>query len=72
MYRALKDKVTAVTQKHYDVPKNHANDPSSPPSIVDIRLFGHLAEALCDDVHLVTLLADCPSFLSFFQTVYEQ
>jgi hypothetical protein len=78
MYRALEDKRTAATQtqKHNTIPKQHTDtdtdtDTSSPLSIVDIRLFGHLAEALCD-VHLVTLLADCPSLISFFKTVYEQ
>jgi len=38
---------------------------------VDIILFGHLAEALCD-VHLVTVLEEFKNLVSFFQNVYQK
>lgn len=39
-------------------------------SLVDILLFGHLAEALCD-IYLVTVLVDYKHVITFFQTTYE-
>mmetsp|Transcript_18508 Transcript_18508/g.21362 ORF Transcript_18508/g.21362 Transcript_18508/m.21362 type:complete len:577 (-) Transcript_18508:129-1859(-) len=39
-------------------------------SVIDTLLFGHLAEALCD-IHLVTILNEHSSLISFFQTTYE-
>lgn len=40
-------------------------------TFADIKLFGHLAEALCD-VHLVTLLAEYKNLIAFFQNVYQK
>lgn len=40
-------------------------------SLVDILLFDHLAEALCN-VHLVTVIADYDRLVEFFQTTYEK
>ena len=40
-------------------------------TLEDMRLFGHLAEALCD-VNLVTVLADHENVIDFFQKVYQQ
>lgn len=40
-------------------------------TLEDIRLFGHLAEALCD-VNLVTILADMNHVIVFFQSVYQK
>jgi hypothetical protein len=39
-------------------------------TLVDIQLFGHLAEALCD-VHLVTVVADYEHLIAFYQRTYE-
>lgn len=39
--------------------------------MVDILLFGHLAEALCD-IHLVTILAEYKNLILFFQRTYQQ
>jgi len=41
------------------------------PTVVDALLWAHLADALCD-VHLVTLLADFPNLVKYFQRVYDQ
>lgn len=41
------------------------------PATVDALLWAHLAEALCD-VHLVTLLADFPNLIKYFQRIYEE
>jgi len=43
---------------------------SNSPTHVDILLFSHLAEALCN-VHLVTILAEFQNLVRFFQTIYE-
>ena len=40
-------------------------------SVVDILLFDHLAEALCN-VHLVTILGDYDHLVAFFQKNYEK
>lgn len=39
-------------------------------SLVDILLFGHLADALCD-IHLVTTLVEYKYLITFFQNTYE-
>jgi hypothetical protein len=41
------------------------------PTTVDALLWAHLAEALCD-VHLVTLVADFPHLIKYFQRIYEE
>ncbi len=40
-------------------------------SFVDVLLFGHLAEALCD-IHLVPILIEYEHLISFFQSTYEK
>lgn len=40
------------------------------PTTVDVMLFAHLAEALCD-LHLVTILAEYENLVKFFQITYE-
>jgi hypothetical protein len=40
-------------------------------TLADIKLFGHLAEALCD-VHLITILAEYKNLIAFFQDVYQK
>lgn len=40
-------------------------------TVEDIRLFGHLAEALCD-VNLVKALAEKKNLITFFQGVYQK
>jgi len=40
-------------------------------TLADIKLFGHLAEALCD-VHLVTVLAEYKNLIAFFQDVHQK
>ena len=41
------------------------------PTTVDAVVWAHLADALCD-VHLVTILADFPNIISYFQQIYDQ
>lgn len=41
------------------------------PSVVDALLWAHLADALCD-VYLVTILADFPNLVRFFQDLYNK
>jgi len=40
------------------------------PALVDVSLFAHLADALCD-VHLVVLLASYPRLVNYFQGMYH-
>jgi hypothetical protein len=40
------------------------------PALVDVLLWAHLAEALCD-VHLVVLLASYPRLIKYFQDMYQ-
>lgn len=40
-------------------------------SLVDVLLFGHLAEALCD-IHLVVALIDFKHLIAFFQKTFEK
>ena len=40
------------------------------PALVDVLLWAHLAEALCD-VHLVVLLASYPRLVNYFQDMYQ-
>jgi hypothetical protein len=40
------------------------------PTTVDVLLFGHLAEAICD-VHLVPVLSEYKGLVGFFQDVHE-
>jgi metaxin len=40
------------------------------PTTVDALVWAHLADALCD-VHLVTILADFPNLVQYFQRVYD-
>ncbi len=40
-------------------------------SLIDILLFGHLAESLCN-IHLVAILADYENLVLFFQNTYEK
>jgi hypothetical protein len=40
------------------------------PTTVDALLWAHISEALCD-VHLVTILADYPHLVKFFQSIYQ-
>jgi len=40
------------------------------PALVDVLLWAHLAEGLCD-VHLVVLLASYPRLIKYFQDVYQ-
>lgn len=40
------------------------------PALVDVLLWAHLAEALCD-VHLVVLLASHPNLVKYFQHMYR-
>ena len=40
------------------------------PALVDVLLWAHLAEALCD-VHLVVLLASYPRLVKYFQDMYQ-
>lgn len=40
------------------------------PALVDVLLWAHLAEALCD-VHLVVVLASYPRILKYFQDMYD-
>ena len=40
------------------------------PALVDVLLWAHLAEALCD-VHLVVLLASYPRLTKYFQDMYQ-
>lgn len=41
------------------------------PTIVDALLFANIADAL-SDVHLVTILADYPLLIRYFQNIYEK
>ena len=41
------------------------------PTTVDGLLWAHIADALCD-VHLLTLLADFPNLVQYFQRIYDQ
>jgi len=41
------------------------------PTLVDVYLFAHLCEALCD-VHLVLVLGEYPCIVAFFQQFYEE
>ena len=40
------------------------------PALVDVLLWAHLAEALCD-IHLVVLLASYPRLVNYFQDMYK-
>lgn len=40
------------------------------PALVDVKLWSHLAEALCD-VHLVVLLASYPRLVTYFHDMYR-
>jgi hypothetical protein len=43
---------------------------TSTPSMADVLVWAHLAEALCD-VHLVMVLADFPKLVDLFQRMYD-
>lgn len=63
-YTALEKKIEANRDSRYFLG-------TSKPTYIDIVLFAHLSEALCD-IHLILVLAKHSSLVKYFQFIYDQ
>ena len=69
-YFAIDRQLLCITKEQDEIISKNYLLGTEMPALVDVLLWAHLAEALCD-VHLVVLLASYPRLVKYFQDMYQ-